>query len=123
MGFLGPNGAGKTTTLRLLLGFLRPSAGAVNILGYDMRHGQAARRARQALGFIPDVAGLDPAAPGARLLDELARLQGRPPVDRETVCRALELESLDLSRPIGSLSRGTRQKINIVQGMQHRPRC
>ena len=76
IGFLGPNGAGKTTTIRLLLGFLRPSAGSVQLLGQDMAVPQAALQARSRLGFVPDVAGLDPAATGLWLLDELARLQG-----------------------------------------------
>lgn len=121
LGFLGPNGAGKTTTIRLLLGFLRPTAGAVHLLGHDMAAPKAALQARSQLGFVPDVAGLDPAATGKWLLDELARLQRRPPVDRDRLLDALELRSQDLRRPMGRLSRGTRQKINIVQGMQHRP--
>ncbi len=121
IGFLGPNGAGKTTTIRLLLGFLRPSAGSVQLLGQDMAVPQAARQARKELGFVPDVAGLDPAATGIWLLDELARLQGRPPVDRQQLIDRLELRAQDLKRPMGRLSRGTRQKINIVQGLQHRP--
>jgi ABC-2 type transport system ATP-binding protein len=121
LGFLGPNGAGKTTTIRLLLGFLRPSAGRVLLLGYDMARAGETRQARAALGFVPDVAGLDPAATGARLLDELARLQRRAPIDREQVRAALDLDPHDLQRPIGALSRGTRQKINIIQGLQHRP--
>ena len=120
-GLLGPNGAGKTTTIRLLLGFLRPSRGSVRLLGQDMAVSQAARQARGSLGFVPDVAGLDPAATGLWLLDELAQLQGRPPVDRPHLIDALELRPQDLKRPMGRLSRGTRQKINIVQGLQHRP--
>lgn len=121
IGFLGPNGAGKTTTIRLLLGFLRPSAGSVHLLGHDMAVSHAALQARSRLGFVPDVAGLDPAATGLWLLDDLARLQRVPPVDRPQLIDALELRPQDLRRPMGRLSRGTRQKINIVQGLQHRP--
>jgi ABC-2 type transport system ATP-binding protein len=121
IGFLGPNGAGKTTTIRLLLGFLRPSAGSVHLLGHDMAVPRAALQARSQLGFVPDVAGLDPAATGLWLLDDLARLQRRLPVDRPQLIDALELRPQDLRRPMGRLSRGTRQKINIVQGLQHRP--
>jgi ABC-2 type transport system ATP-binding protein len=121
IGFLGPNGAGKTTTIRLLLGFLRPSAGSVHLLGHDMAVPHAALEARSRLGFVPDVAGLDPAATGLWLLDELARLQRCPAVDRPQLLDALELRPQDLRRPMGRLSRGTRQKINIVQGLQHRP--
>ncbi|MBV9791882.1 MAG: ABC transporter ATP-binding protein, partial [Chloroflexi bacterium] len=117
----GPNGAGKTTTIRLLTGFLRPSAGTIRLAGFDMSRPDEALRARAELGFVPDVAGLDPATTGARLLDELARLQRRPPLDREVVREALDLAPQDLRRPIGALSRGTRQKINLIQGLQHQP--
>ncbi len=126
LGFLGPNGAGKTTTIRILTGFLRPSAGSVQLLGRVLFAGgradaRAALLARRDLGYVPDVAGLDAAATGVWLLDDLARLQGRPPVDRAMLIDALELTTRDLRRPMGRLSRGTRQKINIVQGLQHRP--
>lgn len=121
LGFLGPNGAGKTTTIRLLMGFLRPTQGTVRLLGHDMADPAQAKRARQRLGFVPDVAGLDPAATGERLLDDLAALQGQPPVDRAVLLETLELRPADLRRPLGRLSRGTRQKVNLVQGLQHRP--
>lgn len=121
LGFLGPNGAGKTTTIKLLTGFLRPSSGTVRLLGCDMQLPEQANRARRSLGYVPDVAGLEPQVTGARLLDELAALQGRPPIDRDRLRDALELAADDLRRPLGALSRGTRQKINLIQGMQHRP--
>ncbi len=121
LGFLGPNGAGKTTTLRIATGFLRPTTGQVCLLGCDMHDPRQAQRARARLGYVPDVAGLDPGATGAWLLDELAGLQGAPPRDRARLIEQLELDPGDLRRPMGRLSRGTRQKINIVQGLQHRP--
>lgn len=121
LGFLGPNGAGKTTTIRILLGFLRPTRGSITLLGHDMAQSAPAQLARRRLGFVPDVAGLDPSATGEWLLDELARLQQRPCPDREKLIAALDLAPRDLRRPMGRLSRGTRQKINIVQGLQHRP--
>lgn len=121
IGFLGPNGAGKTTTIRLLLGFLRPTTGSVQVLGYDMANPQSAAAARAQLGFVPDVAGLDPTATGSWLLDEFTRLQRRTPIDRASLIDALELRTQDLRRPVARLSRGTRQKINIIQGLQHRP--
>lgn len=121
VGFVGANGAGKTTTIRLMLGFLRPSSGSVRLLEQDMAQAQRARAVRAKIGYAPDEAGLDPVLSGRRLLDDLAALQTVPPVDREELVDKLELSSRDLARPIGRLSRGTRQKLNIVQALQHRP--
>jgi len=121
LGFLGPNGAGKTTTIRVLTGFLRPDTGAAELLGHDMLKPAAAQEARRRLGFVPEVAGLDTSQTGAWLLDYLAALQAQAPVDRSRLVEALELKERDLHRPIGRLSKGTRQKINIIQGLQHRP--
>ena len=81
----------------------------------------AALAARRQLGFVPEVAGLDVTATGAWLLDHLSRLQGQAPVDRAMLVDALALDDRDLKRPISRLSKGTRQKINIIQGLQHRP--
>lgn len=121
VGFLGPNGAGKTTTLRILTGFLKPTAGEVRLLGHDLRDAAAAIAARRELGFVPESPGLDPALNGDWLLDHLARLQRRPPVDRERLLERLALSERELRQPIGRLSKGTRQKINLVQALQHRP--
>ena len=121
LGFLGPNGAGKTTTIRILIGFLKPTTGSVHLLGHDMLDPTAALAAHQRLGFVPEAAGLDADATGIWLLDHLARLHGQQPVDRAMLVHALALQDRDLRRPIGRLSRGTRQKINVIQGLQHRP--
>jgi ABC-2 type transport system ATP-binding protein len=121
LGLLGPNGAGKTTLLRVILGFVAPApGGSVRVLGADIRDpGAAGLRAR--IGFVPAPDGLDPRMPAERMLDELAALSGRPPIDRAAVCAALELRPADLRRRIGALSRGTRQKVALAQGLQHRP--
>lgn len=121
LGFLGPNGAGKTTAIRILTGFLKPTVGRVSLLGNDMLDRAAALKARRRLGFVPEVAALDVTATGMWLLDHLSRLQGQPPVDRNELLDALALSERDLLRPVSRLSKGTRQKINIIQGLQHRP--
>jgi ABC-2 type transport system ATP-binding protein len=121
LGFLGPNGAGKTTTIRLMTGFLKPDAGAIHLFGNGTNDAASVLRAKALLGYAPDVVSLDPGMPGLRLLDDLASIQGRSPNDRDSVVRALSLDPGDLRQRMGRLSRGTRQKINIVQALQHRP--
>lgn len=121
LGFLGPNGAGKTTMIRMVTGFLKPDAGTIQLFGNDTNDAASALRAKALLGYAPDVVGLDPGMSGLRLLDDLADIQGRPPNDRDSLIRALSLDPHDLRQPMGRLSRGTRQKINIVQALQHRP--
>lgn len=123
IGLLGPNGAGKTTLLRVMLGLIAPDptpTTVVRVLGVDVQAPHF-RAVRQRIGFVPDPDGLDPRLSAARMLDELAALSGTPPLDRAAACAALELRPADVQRRIGTLSRGTRQKVALVQGLQHRP--
>jgi ABC-2 type transport system ATP-binding protein len=118
-GFLGPNGAGKSTLIRLLLGYLHPTAGRGSVLGLDIARDSVAIRSR--IGYLPGGIALDDGLTGERHLDDLAALSGRPPVRRAAVCDALELSDRVLRRPIRDYSRGMRQKIGIVQALQHDP--
>ncbi|HYN48992.1 MAG TPA: ABC transporter ATP-binding protein, partial [Candidatus Nanopelagicales bacterium] len=118
-GFLGPNGAGKSTCIRLLLGFLHPTAGAARVLGLDTRSDGVAIRAR--VGYLPGGIALYDAMTGAALLDYLAAFYDRPPALRPRLLDALELAARDLARPIRDYSRGMRQKLGIVQALQHDP--
>ena len=118
-GFLGPNGAGKSTLIRLLLGFLHPTAGRASVLGMDSEGESVAIRART--GYLPGGIALYDGLSGERHLDYLAELSGRPPVRRAELCERLELTPRTLARPIRDYSRGMRQKIGIVQALQHDP--
>jgi ABC-2 type transport system ATP-binding protein len=118
-GFLGPNGAGKSTTIRLLLGFLHPTAGAGRVLGLDIVRDSVAIRRR--VGYLPGGIALYDTLTGERLLDYLAELSGRPAVRRAELCDRLELSARTLRRLVREYSRGMRQKIGIVQALQHDP--
>ena len=118
-GFLGPNGAGKSTTIRLLLGFLHPSAGAATVLGLDAVRDSVEIRRR--VGYLPGGIALYDTMTGERLLDYLGELTGRPPVRRAELCERLELPPSTLRRLVRDYSRGMRQKIGIVQALQHDP--
>jgi ABC-2 type transport system ATP-binding protein len=118
-GFLGPNGAGKTTTIRLLLGFVRPSAGSARIFGHDTwTAGVAARRE---LGFLVPPEALYPDMTGEAQLDYAADLSGRPPALRPRLLDALELERSALGRRLGTYSKGMRQKLALTAALQHDP--
>jgi ABC-2 type transport system ATP-binding protein len=118
-GFLGPNGAGKSTFIRLLLGFLHATAGGATVLGLDIARDSVAIRART--GYLPGGIALYDGLTGERQLDYLAALSGRPSVRRAELCERLELSERTLGRPIRDYSRGMRQKIGIVQALQHDP--
>jgi len=118
-GFLGPNGAGKSTTIRLLLGFLHPSAGSARVLGLDIVHESVAIRRR--IGYLPGGIALYDTLTGEQLLEYLGRLTGRASVRRREWCERLELSATTLKRLVRDYSRGMRQKIGIVQALQHDP--
>jgi beta-exotoxin I transport system ATP-binding protein len=118
-GFLGPNGAGKSTTIRLLLGFLHPTAGSASVLGLDVVRDSVEIRRR--IGYLPGGIALYDSLTGERLLDYLGHLTGRPPVRRAELCDRLELPTATLRRLVRDYSRGMRQKIGIVQALQHDP--
>jgi ABC-2 type transport system ATP-binding protein len=118
-GFLGPNGAGKSTTIRLLLGFLHPSAGSGSVLGLDIVRDSVGIRRRT--GYLPGGIALYDTMSGEDLLDYLGDLTGRPSSRRPELCDRLEMSAATLRRLVRDYSRGMRQKIGIIQALQHDP--
>ncbi|WP_055585621.1 ABC transporter ATP-binding protein [Peterkaempfera griseoplana] len=118
-GFLGPNGAGKTTTLRTLTGLLRPTSGQVRVLGLDPVADH--RRLAPRLGYLPGELRLYPELTGSQTLGLLGDLQGVPTPRRAELCERLALSAADLARPVREYSRGMKQKIGLVQALQHDP--
>jgi ABC-2 type transport system ATP-binding protein len=118
-GFLGPNGAGKSTAIRLLLGYLHPTAGTATVLGLDATRNSVAIRGR--VGYLPGGIALYDSMTGEALLDYVAALYGRPAVRRAELLDRLELSERTLRRLVRDYSRGMRQKIGIVQARQHDP--
>jgi ABC-2 type transport system ATP-binding protein len=119
-GFLGPNGAGKTTTIRLLLGLLKPESGSVRLFDEKVASGA---KVLNRVGFLPDIARIDGGFGGQEWLEYLAALHQNQPdhAYREILCDRLELARADRDRKIKTYSRGMRQKLAIVQCLQHRP--
>jgi ABC-2 type transport system ATP-binding protein len=118
-GFLGPNGAGKSTMIRLLLGYLHPTSGSASVLGLDVVRDSVDIRRR--IGYLPGGIALYDSLNGERLLDYLGDLTGRPSVRRPELLDRLELSARTLRRPVRDYSRGMRQKMGIVQALQHDP--
>ncbi len=118
-GFLGPNGAGKSTTIRLLLGFLHATTGQATVLGHDIERESVAIRRR--IGYLPGGIAFWDELTGERLLDDLAALSGTPSSLRAELLDRLELSAATLRRPVREYSRGMRQKLGIVQALQHDP--
>ena len=122
LGLLGPNGAGKTTTMRMLVGSLRPDAGAVRVGGTDaLRHPIEARRC---IGYMPETGALYPDMTVQSFLAYCARLRGVPRRARgPAIGRAMRSAGLAGTGPrtIGTLSRGYRQRVALAQALVHEP--
>ena len=115
-GLLGPNGAGKTTTIRILLDFIRPTAGAVSVFGMNPRRDGIAIRRRT--GYLPGDFITYNYMSGANVTEYFTRLRSADPTLLHPLC---ERFGLDLTRRIGDLSKGNRQKIGLVQAFMNDP--
>jgi ABC-2 type transport system ATP-binding protein len=108
LGLLGPNGAGKTTLLRAALDLVHPTTGTVQIFGTSSRD----QKARARVTYLPGDLTLPRRLTGRQVIARFTA--GRSPVDTNEVSRLAEVFGVDLHRPIGSLSKGNRQKIGLV---------
>jgi ABC-2 type transport system ATP-binding protein len=116
-GFLGPNGAGKTTTIRTMLDLIRPTSGRVTIFGLDAHRDSVAVRRR--LGYVPGDLRLYGRLTPRDLFRYFASLRGmRSLAGADRLAERFELE---VDRPIATLSRGTRQKVGLVQAFMNEP--
>jgi ABC-2 type transport system ATP-binding protein len=120
--FLGPNGAGKSTTMKLLTGYLAPSAGTAKIAGHDMSVDRLAGAAR--LGYLPENGPLYPDMTPRSLLEFFAEARGVfGEKKRRRVEAVVELCALGsvIGKPISKLSRGYRQRVGMAQVLLHEP--
>jgi ABC-2 type transport system ATP-binding protein len=118
-GFLGPNGAGKSTMIRTLLGFLHPTRGSASVLGLDVVADSVQIRRRT--GYLPGGIALYDSLSGADALEYLADLQDQGAAMREELCERLQMPTSVLRRKVRDYSRGMRQKIGVIQALQHDP--
>ncbi len=116
-GYLGPNGAGKTTTIRMLLDLIRPSSGKATVLGLDAQADSL--KVRRSVGYIPSDPSLYGNLSGHDFLTYLASIRGG--VSWPKVTELADRLQCDLSRPIGALSRGNKQKLAVIRAFMHQP--
>ncbi len=116
-GFLGPNGAGKSTAMRVLLDLHRPTSGAAQVFGLDS-HGDSLE-VRRHVGYLCGDVALYDSLGVMEHLEWLGELRGG--VDRSVIRSLAERFDLDLSRKVGDLSKGNRQKVGLVQAFMGRP--
>jgi ABC-2 type transport system ATP-binding protein len=121
LGLIGPNGAGKTTLMTCLLGFQRPTAGAITVEGRPPD--DLAVRART--GYLPERLGFDRDLTGREFLALHARLAGRAPAEVaavvDGVAREVDLTGEPLGRRLRTYSRGMLQRIGLAQALVGRP--
>lgn len=116
-GFIGPNGAGKSTTIRLLMQFLRPTAGRISLLGTKITGDHPELRRR--VGYLPTEINYYRTLTGRQILQFAARAHGVR--DLKPAHEWAERLDLDLSKTIRSYSMGNRKKLAIVQMLLHDP--
>jgi ABC-2 type transport system ATP-binding protein len=122
LGFLGPNGAGKSTTMRIIAGFIAPTAGTAAVLGHDV--GREPLAARQALGYLPEGAPSWPEMTPRSFLEFIADVRGLRGDRRrrrfdDTVGRLGLGPVLDQS--IETLSKGFKRRVGLAQAILHDP--
>jgi ABC-2 type transport system ATP-binding protein len=122
LGFLGPNGAGKSTTMKMVTGYLAPSAGRIRICGYDVE--TDAIRAQSQIGYLPEGAPAYGDMTPRQFLNFIAEVRAlskeRTRERMAFVIGKTELEPV-LDQPIDTLSKGFKRRVGLAQAILHDP--
>jgi ABC-2 type transport system ATP-binding protein len=122
LGFLGPNGAGKSTTMRMITGFMPPSAGSISVGGHDVL--ESPIEAKRLIGYLPENAASYPDMTVQGFLNFVAELRGLSGrARRKAVERVIELCFLEtvLHQSIDTLSKGYKHRTCLAQALIHDP--
>ncbi len=122
VGFLGPNGAGKTTTMRIITGYMPASSGKVVVAGYDIF--KESLEARRHISYLPETVPLYPDMTPREYLNFVAKIRdidGRTRKSRiDEIAERTRITEF-ISRPIGKLSKGQRQRVGLAQALIGNP--
>jgi ABC-2 type transport system ATP-binding protein len=122
LGFLGPNGAGKSTTMKMITGFLAPTAGTIRVCGHDVA--QAPLAAKAAMGYLPEGAPSYAEMNVRAFLEFIADVRGLTGARRtsriDDVIARLGLQSV-LQQVIETLSKGFKRRVGLAQALLHDP--
>jgi ABC-2 type transport system ATP-binding protein len=122
-GLLGPNGAGKTTAIRMICGVLIPQAGRIEIGGVPLA--TEPKKAKQLLGYVPEGAPLPSELLPIEYLFGVASLYGLKGSEKESAVHRwadrCDVTNV-LRKPIGSLSRGYKQRVALASALLHEPK-
>ena len=122
LGFLGPNGAGKSTTMKVITGFLAPSAGKVTIDGHDIS--SAALQAKRLIGYLPEGAPSYGDMTTLEFLRFIVQIRGFRGAEIEQrvdhVINEVALESVR-DQSIETLSKGFKRRVGLAQAIMHDP--
>jgi len=122
LGFLGPNGAGKSTTMRMITGFLAPSAGRISVCGFDVA--SAPNEAKQQIGYLPEGAPAYGEMSPRSFLKFICNVRGLRGSEAEAAfARAVERAQLGdvLDQKIETLSKGFKRRVGLAQAIIHDP--
>jgi ABC-2 type transport system ATP-binding protein len=122
LGFLGPNGAGKSTTMRMITGFIPPSAGTVSVGGFDIV--DAPLQAKRLIGYLPENAPAYTDMTVYGFLNFCAEIRGlRGEAKNKAVSRVVEMCFLEtvLHQSVETLSKGYRHRTCFAQSIIHDP--
>lgn len=123
LGFLGPNGAGKSTTMKMIAGFLAPTAGSVSVCGFDVTEQPLAAKA--SMGYLPEGAPSYGEMTVLAFLNFIADVRGLAGADRRgrlaDVTDRLALGTV-LNQPIETLSKGYKRRVGLAQAILHDPK-
>jgi ABC-2 type transport system ATP-binding protein len=123
VGLLGPNGAGKSTAIKIITGYLQPDSGEVEVDGLDvLTH---TREVQARIGYLPENAPLYPELSVQTYLRMMADLREIPREEQPArLSEAIYATGLTehLTRPIGQLSKGFRQRVGLAQAILHKPK-